>query len=356
MALSLRDLRAACARRPIGGWLLEGEEKATGLPLSICVAAQLESKNYLAGLAFRRHRERALGFAWRGKMLREVLSARANHMITVFDGEAARRRPACFEVPSWVYGEIVLEQAMARMRESRNIGRDLERLRRQGLTCEWTRDAGALADFYWRMYLPYGRSRFGEGAVLVSWPAFLQAIPRAELMLVKRDGQAIAGGVLVRDGTEIISWVLGVRDGDPALVRTGVLSALYCFKIPELRTRGHERVQIGSTRAFLSDGVLRFKRKWGARLIRASAEHLQLTVRRLTPGACAFLQHNPFIYRRSGELRAAVWAGGGVEPATLFREYMLPGLAAIDLYAPGNPLPLTTQAVAGDPGTRTENA
>jgi hypothetical protein len=57
--------------------------------------------------------------------------------------------------------------------------------------------------------------------------------------------------------------LLGVRDGDPALLRAGVAVATYALGFEWARRQGCSRVDMGRTSPLLNDGVQQYKRKWG---------------------------------------------------------------------------------------------
>jgi hypothetical protein len=52
---------------------------------------------------------------------------------------------------------------------------------------------------------------------------------------------------------------------------------------------------MGSTRAFLNDGVLFYKKKWGYQIERESRAGFFLKVMRISHGISSFLGHNPYI-------------------------------------------------------------
>jgi hypothetical protein len=78
-----------------------------------------------------------------------------------------------------------------------------------------------------------------------------------------RGAERLAGLLLESQGPALRMVVVGMTDA--AHLLNGALAAAYYFAIEEAVRRGQRRLRTGGTRPVLSDGVLRFKRKWGAR-------------------------------------------------------------------------------------------
>jgi hypothetical protein len=56
---------------------------------------------------------------------------------------------------------------------------------------------------------------------------------------------------------------MGVRDGDPALLRQGAAVATLALPLQWAREQGFHRVDAGRSSPFLTDGIHRYKRNWG---------------------------------------------------------------------------------------------
>ncbi len=103
---------------------------------------------------------------------------------------------------------------------------------------------------------------------------------------------------------------LGVLDGNRELVDAGVLAATYEFSLQHLEKNGFRSVSLGQTQAFLNDGVLQFKRRFG-HTISGTTEHKYVArILSDTPAARAFLKSNPLIFQLSDGLRGAVFVDG----------------------------------------------
>ena len=296
-------------------WIVTGEEKGSHLPLSACLyTTTSEHRNYLLELIFgTSFRQRYLGRAWLWNVFRKFpKEARGCSMVfaEVHKSHLKLIGPGGgVVIPVWVSGEVDLplpEQVMG----SKSVRSDLRRIRNNAFECEITRDPKRFDDFYQNMYLPYIRGRHGESALLITREALKAQFDQGDLILVKHRGEFIAGQVITYDGTFPSLRVLAVRDGNQHLVRLGAIGASYVFALQHLEAKGYRKVSFGRSRAFLRDGVLRFKRKWSQAIVSGSAEKFLMKVVTDTAGTRAFLQSNPFISEHLGELRGNIFLAG----------------------------------------------
>src|SRR5262249_17790985 len=137
--------------------------------------------------------------------------------------------------------------------------------RRAGLTPSLGRDPEEVRRFLREWYAPYVRERWGLAYAGLD-ATTVRHLPRyAELLWIhRRGGDRIAGVLLEPQGPALRMLVLGMLDGDAR--RDGALAAVYCFALAEAVRRGRAVLRTGGARPVLSDGVLEFKRKWGAGL------------------------------------------------------------------------------------------
>jgi hypothetical protein len=114
---------------------------------------------------------------------------------------------------------------------------------------------------------------------------------------------------------------------------------LYYFAVRYLAEKRFLSVSLGLSRAFLNDGVLRYKRKWGQKLVATAPDRIALKIVADTPASRSLLENNPFIFEESGELCGAVFlADGGRVTAEsakrLKRQYAHDGLSKLILFRP----------------------
>jgi len=169
-------------------------------------------------------------------------------------------------VPLWLPTDRSLEEVVAGERSGRSARKnDVRRVARLGVEVRIASDRAAWDSFRERLYLPYVRRRFDDLAVPVPPPVFRHARRHGGLLLVERDGVPVSGAVLEhgRDATAVL--VFGVSLDGPVPSGAAV-EACYYHAIRFAVERGFRRLSLGACRPVLTDGVLRYKRKWGARI------------------------------------------------------------------------------------------
>jgi hypothetical protein len=133
--------------------------------------------------------------------------------------------------------------------------------RREGYQLCFTTAPEAIRRFYAELYRPYVSGRFGDGAVLVDEPRFL-AVGRGMTLATLQVGDAWAAGLLFRRrGTTLHLGWFGAATQPP---RAGASEVLDARVIEHGLAQGVRRVVMGHSRPRLTDGVLRYKGRFGA--------------------------------------------------------------------------------------------
>lgn len=326
--------RSTYGRLRPGTWELQGFERTTGLPIRLRFSGQLENKRYFAKLALQGAFEERYHRRWLWQLAAGDRAVDLAVIDTDLPAALRLRKSGWFAVPSWIEGELDLAAARARIGCSNDIRNDIRRLRRHNLAFEVRYDAVAFDDFYHTMYAPHVQTRFAGQARALSYEDMMGAIGRCRLLLVTRDGEALAGGVIVQAGGRLRSWINGVKQGDPANVRLGALAALYYFTVTHLHEQGHATLHLGTSRPFLKDGALRFKRKWGMRVSGRMAKWLLLRPSPGSASASAFLENNPFIHESATGLVGALFSSqeGDAQARSMASQLFLEGLEGIQHY------------------------
>ena len=151
-----------------------------------------------------------------------------------------------------------------------DVRRRLRRIDALGLKSEVTHDREKFRHFYQRMYLPTLERRHGERAYRRSAGYLEHAARHGHLLLLHHEGRAVAGALNVRRAGRpdaLDHWAGGVIDGDCDWIRRGADAALLRETLAWARREpGFTTVGLTQTHPFASDGLLRFKLRWGARL------------------------------------------------------------------------------------------
>jgi hypothetical protein len=210
---------------------------------------------------------------------------------------------------------------------------DVKRVQSCGLTSRETRDP---ADYEWfrrALVEPYARQRFGGLCSVPEPHVYRHARRNGVLLLVERDGRAVAGGMLVLSGGEVRGAVLGVDVEARVPVRVA-LEAVYYHSIAFAVAHGFRRLSFGESRPVLTDGALRYKCKWGGTLAGpVGSDRYVLRYRHTAPVRAALTAKPVVVEAPDGRLGALVGAAGarGLGLARLVEQVNVPGLAWIGL-------------------------
>jgi len=186
------------------------------------------------------------------------------------------------------------------------------------------------------MYVPYMCRRHGELAVIHNVHQLRRAFRRGGMLWVQREGQRIAGGLFYQRSGVLYLVAVGTADGDPSLTKKGALAAVYFFYLQYAHRQGCTQVDLGGSPPALNDGLLRYKRKWGARLSAQPRTHYDYLIRWEQPNAQVidYLAHRPLIFRRHRQLAAVTALKAEEVPAPelaqqIHRAWSIPGLQRI---------------------------
>jgi hypothetical protein len=208
---------------------------------------------------------------------------------------------------------------------------DARRVACLGLTVRVTKAPAEVDRFHRELYAPYVRARFGDVAVWVSPRMMHHALRQGWLLLLERGSRTVGGALLERWGVEVrnLAFGVGVSNG---LSPSSVLSACYVHAITFAVDHGLPRLSFGTVRPVLSDGVLRYKRKWGARFGRPTTRDQYLLRYADVPSVRAALTAAPLVVERQGRL-------GAIAGAASIDVAETPGLDEIRLLESGRPTP-----------------
>ena len=300
-------------------WIVSGNERSSHLPLSVCIyAATTENRIYLQNLIFgSSFQARFVGRTWLWKVLTKTPRAAVGCSLVIADVHerhlSLAGAKAGVVIPAWVRGYVDLPRGPEVM--NRDSVKDIQRrIRRLGLEFEVVRDLKSFEYFYQNMYLPYSKGRYGDGAVLKTKEDIKADFEKGELILIKKQGEYISGMLLSYDGELATMPYLGVLDGSWELVSEGAISSGYEFALQHLEAIGCRKLIVGQSRAFLKDGVLQFKKKYGHKIMGAAIHKFLTKVVSGTDATRAFLQNNPFIIESSGEFHGVVFLDGEMLP------------------------------------------
>ena len=336
-------------------WLIEGTERHTHAPLTIIYTGHKPGLSFVRDLAFGQTlQQKHLGKVWFfGRFSRQRLPLESALQFVEISETAATKRSVDngFYIPMWINGLLDIENSLLLSKEVGNIKEDLRRIRKNKLEYEVTTDERRIADFHRNMYVPYIKNAFGPSALYHSLSALEKSRGTIELLVIKKDENPIAGQILVHEDAGVRTREIGVKNGDRQFVKLGAMGAIYYFGLLHLQKKGYRSVSLGGSRAWLNDGVIRFKKKWGMRLEKPWPSGLLLIAPQISEGVAAFLENNPFLSITDNQLHGVIFLRShhdidASEIRKLCRDYLYEGMSMLDIY------PLTADshaaAVPGD--------
>lgn len=135
---------------------------------------------------------------------------------------------------------------------------------KHGLSARFSHDPAELEHFRVRMLEPLLRRRHGMLAAIDPPQRLTAWFARGGLLLVEKDGRAVAGALAEEQGDTLLFRRSGVLDADDSLVKAGAQTALYYFLIRHALARGLRHLDTLMSAPFPLDGVFRHKADWGA--------------------------------------------------------------------------------------------
>ena len=327
--------------------LLSGKERHSGESMKVFYFGLGENLAYLTELMYGEHETAEAGLDINPLRARSWVSRyRAGVDLVVLD----LPWPACRLIPSrgflalppWINMVIPLGDTWEAVvgHWARNTkGVDLRRIRKHQLNFRTTDSEAAFHAFYHGLYVPYVRKRFGDAAFIEPEAKIVSIHEFGEIIEVLRDDRVIAAGVLIQAGGSLgFPWIGMPVDVDPRTL-DGAFAGLYYFIVRLAYERGCDGVNCFTNRPSLSDGVLRYKRKWGARLSGSDRLNGQILLKPVANTAAlrSLLRHNPFIAVAGGEFIGRVLFDARKVSAEDALEavdrYYTDGLGAMRLYA-----------------------
>jgi hypothetical protein len=144
----------------------------------------------------------------------------------------------------------------------------IRRLESQGYSFEPTHSEAAFDLFYQRMYLPYTEERHsGRSIILCDYDYLHRQFSSGVLILVKKDGEVVAGGLRYLEDDTCTAVIMGVLDGRNDLVKQGCVVALAWYGMLWAHEQGARQYNMGSSFPLTTIGHFNFKRQWGTRVI-----------------------------------------------------------------------------------------
>ena len=293
-------------------WIITGKEIKSKQELSIFYAGSKENRNYIINLIFDKpYKENYIGKMWIWGVLKTIKEKIINCSLMVIEAPryfslfSITRK--WFYIPCWTSGEIDISNGISSLITNESLKSDIRKIKRNHLSFESTNETFQLYDFYHNMYLPYITESHDDEAIVMEYDLIKEEFKNCDLILVKNREEYI-GGILIRYiGKSSHLWCIGIKNGNKDYLQRGVVGALYYFSFCYLKDKGFKKVGLGDTRAFLKDGVLQYKKKWGMRIISASQTGFLVNILSAKNSAKEIFFRNPFIYMNKENWEGAIF-------------------------------------------------
>jgi hypothetical protein len=190
--------------------------------------------------------------------------------------------------------------------------------------------------FYFNMYLPYIRSRFGEATSLKSYAESKVVYRRGGgILFVERSGSPIGGILFSVIGKTLYAYILGLRQGNDDFSGHLATQAALLSLIKFAQKEGMQKLDYGISLPFFREGVFIYKKEWGMSIEEPiDQSFFALKPNSLTEGCLSFLQQNPFIIYDNRELKGVLFLDHSPakdEIPQLLAQYFLPKLKSLIL-------------------------
>ena len=208
---------------------------------------------------------------------------------------------------------------------------------KNGFYYEINHDISLFPFFYNDCYLPTAKTRH-RVKMIKSYSEVMGKFMEGEFLLVKRNKDILAIGVNQKIDSIYRNMFLGIANGEISLFREGIAEILYLFSYCEAVKKGCRELDFGGSRPFLNDGVLQYKKKWGARVekYKSVTRSSRLIICNNRIETQQLLMKNPFIHIRNGNLHGIVFFDEKIQMSDkelyeLFNKSYHPGLLSIEI-------------------------
>lgn len=332
----------ASLRIPVS--ILRGTAGSGGNSGAVLVAGEGEGINYLIRRFFEGEYEKeVLGKVPLWNLSRTLKSLRSSTDLTIARVDKLSSGllfgKDYLAAPEWVGSILKVPENLKELSKGNpSLKFDLKTVRLNGITTEISEKEEDCEEFCRTMYVPLIRKRYGEQAFVRNIYWVRRVFRRGGLIWARRHGEAVAGGVFQLRAKTLVFEILGTLGGEWEIVEEGSIAALYIFIINYAKKIGCKFIAFGGSRPSLTDGVLRYKRKWGVDVVEKKDVWYDFLVywSEFNEKVASFLSQTPLIFRDQGGLSGIKVIDEG-EPVTgreaekIRRSLWTPGLKSLYL-------------------------
>lgn len=246
-----------------------------------------------------------------------------------------------FVIPKWIQQTNPCFNGFSDFTKNKNSNAhsDIQSLRKYDYDYEFTKDEVLFRFFYEKMYHPYMHTRYPGEKVILPFASLEKEFKKGGLILIKEKatGKYLSGSIInVKNGT-FIAIKIGLLNGDLGLLRKEALTALYVTYFRFMEENKLRRADLGASRAFLNDGVLKYKAKWNTEIEFKETRSNIFIFKICKPSQRmhTFLIQNPFISLEGKDLVGNIFLPphAKVDEEAIKKNYALKGLAGFRVWS-----------------------
>ncbi len=305
--------------------VVQGNEKVSHEPIKILFSGSVSDFAYISKKVF----GGSFSVVSDGKMPLSLflLAARRNYFgcdLFLFQykrSSSIRLRDSEYCLPLWIGSTVSLPMRV----KSNSAKSDIRLIKKNGLVYSVSDARECIEDFFVNYWAPTIKKRYPEKNIQKereSWSKY-----RCEVLFVN-DGQHDYSAALIRyDDDRPYLWRNGLKNGDLSLWNKGAIAATYYYAAEHLCSMGYDSLYLGLSRAFFSDGVFQYKKKWDGVVNGIDRYAFGLGVLKDRVGVRKFLINNPFFSFHNNGLYLTVF----YEDVNVFEkeEYDINGLDGV---------------------------
>ena len=326
--------------------VLTGPERSSGAPMRILYLGEGKSLDYIKTIFFQNSSNDSI--ETRYSLLQVLCGIRPK--IDGYDLRVCEFTPRImklirssnsFKTPDWIEQDILLdgswEDVVARFRKNTRTT-DLRKVRKYNFAHDVVTDEKSMEYFYDNLYLPYLTQRFGDAFDIIDRDWLISVGEDGGLLRIL-DGDKVIAGVVIHYGEGYLDWIwTGALTGESSEQENGAFSSLYYHSIKHAHDKGFPTIKLNNCRAFLNDGLYRYKRKWGAHISKSRSSEMELLLDFDFRSKVAqhWLESSPFLTESDGGFNANIFCFShrtNDELVNQIQSLTSPGITGINIHS-----------------------
>ena len=325
-------------------WIITGKASLKR-QLSIIYAGSEKHKNYIANLVFDDVDSEIIIGKWLWNFFKITKKKDACSFMVLEINKSFKRlfdNKKSFFIPCWISGEVDISiDTSLIIKADSSLKSDIRRIKKHNLQFELAKSQHQFDHFYNNMYLPYITMAHENRTIQMTYSNMKKQFKNCDLLLVKKEKEHVGGILIIYENNVPRLWSIGIKDGSADFLKAGVIGALYYFSVEYLKQKGYKKVHFGISRAFLEDGILRYKMKWGLKIVDSTKKGFLIKPLSLSIVTKEFFINNPFIYADQDGLTGAIFLENDQLHSEkhlkkIYKKYSLKGISNFDVYLFGD--------------------